>query len=282
MDLNPIGKHCALSSCNELDFLPIRCRCDRVFCRFHALPDNHDCTIAAKFVDNQHTFEEKLQRCAFQDCNKPSLHSIVRDKASNEQQTSASYESCPGCRFSFCADHRYPESHSCSGAQAFEVDAKSKNATARSLLARHFGTPLHSSLPVARKAAKPSTDPKKIAQLQKVTLMKMRHHAQPGDPKDRTSSVAIDQRLHVAVTTDTKGKTGEERIFWFRKPIGTGKALDLLADQFGISDSNCNSLRLVRLSVDGQDHIPLHNDRPLMDQVEDTSSLVLTALPSVS
>jgi hypothetical protein len=59
------------------------------------------------------------------------------------------------------------------------------------------------------------TDPKKLAQLQKVELMKMRHRAVPADPKDKPGSIGIDQRLHVKVSC--KGEEAAEKIFWFRK-----------------------------------------------------------------
>lgn len=45
--------------------------------------------------------------------------------------------------------------------------------------------------------------------------MKMRHKAQPGDPKDKNKYVHIDQKLHIKVRAEEKGD--EERIFWFSK-----------------------------------------------------------------
>jgi hypothetical protein len=60
------------------------------------------------------------------------------------------------------------------------------------------------------------TDPKKLAQLQKVELMRMRHRAMPADPKDKPGSVGVDQRLHVKVSR-RGGPEGIEKIFWFRK-----------------------------------------------------------------
>lgn len=42
--------------------------------------------------------------------------------------------------------------------------------------------------------------------------MKMRHRANPADPKDRTTSVPVDQRLHVKII-----KADEEKVFWLRK-----------------------------------------------------------------
>ncbi|KAJ3511146.1 hypothetical protein NLJ89_g4271 [Agrocybe chaxingu] len=74
---------------------------------------------------------------------------------------------------------------------------------------------------------KPPKDPIKLAQWQKVEAMKMRHRASPADPKDKAASLPLDQRLHVRVTLGNV-----EKIFWFRKTLITGRALDLLALHF--------------------------------------------------
>jgi hypothetical protein len=47
--------------------------------------------------------------------------------------------------------------------------------------------------------------------------MKMRHRAVPGDPRDNASSISVDQRLHVRVTTDAELNSEGERLLWFRK-----------------------------------------------------------------
>jgi hypothetical protein len=45
----------------------------------------------------------------------------------------------------------------------------------------------------------------------------MRHRAIPGDPKDKPSSVLVNQRLHVKVNLDNPNYADKEGIFWFRK-----------------------------------------------------------------
>lgn len=61
------------------------------------------------------------------------------------------------------------------------------------------------------------SDPKKRAQFLKVEIMKMRHHAIPGDPMDKPSSVLVDQRLHVKVRLEDPIQAHKEGMFWFRK-----------------------------------------------------------------
>lgn len=48
--------------------------------------------------------------------------------------------------------------------------------------------------------------------------MKMRRRAIPGDPKDKPSSTAIGERLHVRVTAE-----GVEKVLWFRKVRHIGR-----------------------------------------------------------
>ena len=48
----------------------------------------------------------------------------------------------------------------------------------------------------------------------KVQAMKMRQRAVPGDPRDKTATVSLDQKLHVQVKLE--GKTVVS-VLWFRK-----------------------------------------------------------------
>lgn len=96
--------------------------------------------------------------------------------------------------------HRHPELHQC-----LSVSTPASAATA---------TDKKPPIPVyiPKKFKKPPTDPAKLAQWRKLEVMKMRHKASPGDPKDKNSSLPPDQRLHVKLFV---GDT--ENIFWFRR-----------------------------------------------------------------
>ena len=100
-----------------------------------------------------------------------------------------------------------------------EIAKNNKNELARSLLAKHFPTPTSkapspgSSFQVGL-GKTPSTDTKKLALVQKVQAMKMRQRAIPGDPKDKTTVVSLDQKLHVQVRLEGKGTVS---VLWFRK-----------------------------------------------------------------
>lgn len=146
-----------------------------------------------------------------------------------------------------------------------------RNEAARALLATlDASKTAQSVVPAKRKA--PPKDPKKAAQLRQVELMKMRHKAQPADSRDKNKHVPVDQKLHLKVRAEEKGV---ENIFWFSKTIIAGRALDLLASQFGLS-SDSAPLYLEKPSAE-QDaaRTRLANDKVLSEQVEDGTELIL-------
>lgn len=99
--------------------------------------------------------------------------------------------------------HRFPELHGCSSV----IERESDNMTTKNV-----SPSVRNSSPAIPRKHRPPRDPAKLVQWQKVELMKMRHRAIPGDPKDRNASIPPDQRHHVKVVTDNT-----EKIFWFRK-----------------------------------------------------------------
>ncbi|KAI9456237.1 hypothetical protein BJY52DRAFT_1171572, partial [Lactarius psammicola] len=232
MDLAPIGAHCSLPSCRALDLLPIRCRCDQQFCKDHIFPDTHDCPVdpsQALRDDASSPALQKLRRCSFASCNKPSLDAFIGDSAGEEGRISAL---CVRCKLGYCAAHRDASQHAC---PVPEPPPPPKNEAAHALLAKHFPNAgaASSNRATATATRKMPTDPKKLAQLQQVELMRMRHRAVPADPKDKPSSVGVDQRLHIKVSC-RGDREGVEKTFWFRKSVGTGRALDMLARHFNV------------------------------------------------
>ncbi|EPS97041.1 hypothetical protein FOMPIDRAFT_1037970 [Fomitopsis schrenkii] len=257
-----IGAHCSLASCNLNDFLPIRCACDQVFCRDHAPPDKHLCpAMTDRMASGGERATNAREKCAKADCSRPSLESAVREGDGGQERTPAR---CLGCGSCFCAYHREPASHSC--APAIPA-APPKNEAARQLLAKNFPSSV----------AKPALRVKKSANKQ-VAIMQMRRRAQPADPKDDRPSVnvPISDRLHVEVEVED-GLAGGSRadspkVFWLRKTIGTGRALDSLAGRMGVSTAS--PLQLLKVTTTGD--VVLRNDVALSDQVEDADRIRLS------
>ncbi|KAI0807008.1 hypothetical protein C8Q74DRAFT_1225393 [Fomes fomentarius] len=268
LGLPAIGAHCALSSCNLNDFLPIRCRCDQLYCTDHIPPDVHHCPLQHSTTPSTARPALNLQRCAAQGCHKPSLESFI---ANPSDTTNRSPAVCSGCTQAFCAQHREPSAHSCTPSTS-AVPVPEKNAAAKALLAKHFGS---ASAPTPRSSPSSTgkTNPKKEAQHRQIAAMKMRHKAQPGDANQSAASVPVNERLHLKVSQ--AGVESSERVFWFRKTIVAGRALDMLATHFKMTISDTQPLSLV--FVDGEAAgSTLRTDQPLGDQVADGSSLSLT------
>lgn len=238
MDLDPIGKHCALQSCNVLDFLPIQCSCSQWYCKLHISPDLHDCSSVQQHPSESSSSTGVRPKCAFSVCNRPSLAPGVTavDLTREGEPRDAIPSGCPGCQLSFCVEyvrrrsvtsreisymthsHRHMQSHACPGLVIGKDDVK--HETARAILAEKFlatGNSTSYTPVVARRPRNLPPDSQKLAQLQKVNLMKLRHKAAPGDPKDKGSSIPVDQRIHVTVRLEILGQSTKEIVLWFRK-----------------------------------------------------------------
>ena len=49
MELPHLGKHCNEKTCNQLDFLPMKCdACSQIFCKDHLQYDDHSCSSSYK------------------------------------------------------------------------------------------------------------------------------------------------------------------------------------------------------------------------------------------
>ena len=100
---------------------------------------------------------------------------------------------------SFLPRHRHPETHNCPSQVIVTTPPKSQFSAV-------------GQKPLRNRRAKPPTDPTKLLQWQRMDVMKTRHRAVCGDPKDKTASLPPDQRLHVKIQLQQADK-----VFWFRK-----------------------------------------------------------------
>jgi len=155
-----------------------------------------------------------------------------------------------------------------------ETAKNNKNELARSLLAKHFPTPTSkapspSSSVQVRPGKTPSSDPAKLALAQKVQAMKMRQRAIPGDPKDKTAIMSLDQKLHVQVKLEEKNTVS---VLWFRKNLIVGRAVDLLATHFKARPP-------LQLSLEGGNSLLLNST--LGEQISDGVSLILSSTETV-
>lgn len=136
MELPDLGKHCCVSTCNKLDFLPIQCdACNKIFCDEHYQYSTHNCANAYKK-------DYQVPVCPL--CNIPipiqrgqlpdyavSNHidsDCQSDPAKQKRKVftnKCSYKSCKAkevipivcdeCTYNYCLKHRHTADHNCQG-----------------------------------------------------------------------------------------------------------------------------------------------------------------------
>nr|XP_023510860.1 AN1-type zinc finger protein 2A isoform X3 [Equus caballus] len=90
MEFPDLGKHCSEKTCNQLDFLPLKCdACKQDFCKDHFTYTAHKCPYAFKKIFTY--------RCSKEGCRRKEMLRVA----------------CDQCHGNFCIQHRHPLDHSC-------------------------------------------------------------------------------------------------------------------------------------------------------------------------
>ncbi|KAI5637315.1 hypothetical protein NE865_10045 [Phthorimaea operculella] len=93
MEFPTLGEHCQQPNCNQIDFLPIQCKCGKVFCREHF--NDHclsgDCELAPEPKEVNFKNEDKIYKCSEAGCRKGNLHEML----------------CAKCGKHYCIEHRF-------------------------------------------------------------------------------------------------------------------------------------------------------------------------------
>ncbi|KAF9807510.1 hypothetical protein SFRURICE_006006 [Spodoptera frugiperda] len=93
MEFPTLGEHCQYKDCNQVDFLPLQCKCGKVFCREHF--NEHclsgECELAPKPKEVNLKNDDQIFRCSEKGCRKGNLHEML----------------CSKCHKHFCIEHRF-------------------------------------------------------------------------------------------------------------------------------------------------------------------------------
>ncbi|KAI9485553.1 MAG: hypothetical protein EXX96DRAFT_12375 [Benjaminiella poitrasii] len=259
MELPQIGKHCQLSGCNSLDFLPIACPlCKHTFCGDHRLPLAHDCSQWSR-INNQLTQCNVCQHLvkASESTNLSPEEALDKHKASkcslflyppNESMKTVSQNCavrgchnidprigpvhCNGCDQDFCLTHRYPSSHQCSLLHENEQKKIDKKLMAQEKLAKTFHQ--HKSaaaISTTAKVKKVKTNTKTGGMIE---LMKMKSQA-----KNVGASVPITSRIYLYVRKPNFKEPKNSLLpLYLDKKNTIGKSLDLIADICNVTNKN--------------------------------------------
>uniref|UniRef100_A0A0N5BIL6 AN1-type domain-containing protein n=1 Tax=Strongyloides papillosus TaxID=174720 RepID=A0A0N5BIL6_STREA len=97
-ELPDLGKHCSLSSCNQLDFTPFLCgTCASYYCGKHRF--SHGCDLEGRQIPDEDAKKNpmKVFMCSAENCNNKEITRIE----------------CTYCNLNFCLNHKNPEGHEC-------------------------------------------------------------------------------------------------------------------------------------------------------------------------
>ncbi|XP_053609812.1 AN1-type zinc finger protein 1-like [Plodia interpunctella] len=93
MEFPTLGEHCQHSGCNQVDFLPLQCKCAKVFCRVHFNEHCHSgvCELAPEPKEVNLKNDDQIFKCSDKECRKGNLHEML----------------CEKCKKHYCIEHRF-------------------------------------------------------------------------------------------------------------------------------------------------------------------------------
>ncbi|GAU96135.1 hypothetical protein RvY_07623 [Ramazzottius varieornatus] len=153
-DVFHAGEYCSVSTCNRLDFLPVKCDgCSKKFCNDHFRYEQHQC-LSGRLQDNQvpvcplcskpvpvkkgEVPDIRVGQHIDADC--PSETAVSKRKVFENRCSAKGCKKkemmrveCTNCRKTFCLAHRFPDDHSCQGAQVTESGGVSNRSGAAAM-----------------------------------------------------------------------------------------------------------------------------------------------------
>ncbi|GKD69012.1 zinc finger AN1 domain-containing stress-associated protein 12 [Tanacetum coccineum] len=131
-----LGKHCQLSDCKQLDFLPFKCDgCEKVFCVEHRSYKSHECSnsdhnsrkvlvcetcsMSMEIPRNSKGGKEEIALILAKheksgDCDpKKKKKPTCGVRRCKEILTFSNTSSCKSCQIKFCLKHRFQSDHDC-------------------------------------------------------------------------------------------------------------------------------------------------------------------------
>ncbi|KAG0175362.1 AN1-type zinc finger protein 1 [Apophysomyces sp. BC1015] len=230
MELPHVGKHCALSICNALDFLPVTCPfCKLTFCGQHRLPHDHECdsctseTVLTECDQCHQLFKsiESLKQHSVTGCMRPVQLCGVDKCGALDPMMEAR---CDGCDRIFCLKHRYPSSHACQSLNARDERKEQRRLAAQETIKKTFKPAATTTTSTAKRKTASKTS-------SIVELMKAKAKAKGN------TSIPMASRLYLNVQFPKESNIASAPMF-FDKTSSIGKVLDTIADACSIKNLN--------------------------------------------
>ncbi|KAG8773310.1 hypothetical protein FRC12_002585 [Ceratobasidium sp. 428] len=154
-----IGNACSQATCNQHDFLPIRCDlCDARFCSDHFRPTEHQCpkydplkadrvapscplcnapvSIPAGQDPNPRMDAHIMNECPIAGNRRSAKSQSPRCASSKCSKVLIAPIRCNSCRKDFCPEHRFPQQHSCASHSAASIQRPSPSPAPQSAPSR--------------------------------------------------------------------------------------------------------------------------------------------------
>ncbi|XP_041978845.1 AN1-type zinc finger protein 1-like [Aricia agestis] len=184
MEFPSLGDHCQNDECKQIDFLPLQCKCGKVYCREHF--NDHclsgDCELAPPPRPVNFKSDDVIYKCSQKGCRKGNLHDM----------------NCNKCGKHYCIEHRFhptcPEIDDETMAQKIEEYEAPRRQFAEAN--KDLQAKITENI---RKALQSSA---KVKTASKIHLMRIKQKAL-GD-----KAIPADKRVHFAIKkpTDTQAK----------------------------------------------------------------------------
>lgn len=91
MELTNIGAHCSVPHCKQLDFLPLECKCKKLFCTEHYNAHISTCEAIRDNIATELNSIQDVYKCSEHNCNDRSVVPLI----------------CEKCGQHFCVAHRH-------------------------------------------------------------------------------------------------------------------------------------------------------------------------------
>ncbi|KAB5576404.1 AN1-like zinc finger protein [Coniochaeta sp. 2T2.1] len=242
-DASLIGKHCQLSYCNQLDFLPFLCQsCGKTFCLDHRTETSHQCSNPGAWAERRR--QANLARHAAGENR--TMRDLVSQKPCADPACRTTIGTslvpgvhCQGCNRDYCLKHRLKEDHDCKnlvpvGARIrSEGDVSGGSAADRARGAleklRLWGAKQKESASRALPKPKPSTAAARL-----VAVNKLRKTAK-GDEKLAEAKRVY---LYVEAEAETAKAKFPKGQFFYSKDWVIGRVLDAAAKSLQVQNVN--------------------------------------------
>lgn len=229
MELPHIGQHCIV--CNRNDYLPFRCKCDKIICIDHR--SNHDCPLSRTSFS-----AEKTQGCFAENLKKPcDFCKLITLKVELVE--------CQECRGNHCLYHRHQEQHNCPKL-AERKEVYKNEAEERSLRQKNALDKLKDSLKANQfkqnTFVKPliTDDPKKLELAKRIRLMRIKQSARGPPNILQDDKIYYEVKfIHEPQASISDANKHDKSIKIFTSPKHTiGRMIDWSSDELGVTNKN--------------------------------------------